>query len=706
MSVREVVVCAWIVALPLVVLAGESVEEVEAVGSGLEPGTGSAAVTVFDRDDIETSGASTVPDLLRLVPGMDVATATPFYQSVSSRLPWTDEGSRFLVLVDGREANLEFLGLVPWGILPLSLDDVERIEVVRGSVSSLHGAGALAGVIHITTRVRPEGPSGWVGLCGGELNSLGGCARASFTAGPARVSFFGAGAVMGSFADPQVEGSRTMKLSAAADFPLSGTGRLFFEGGYSEGSGDFFTGDAPYEGGRIMMGFVRAGYESDQILGQITFNLTPLELRTISDPAALEYAGIRLANLSMPESMDADAHSLLLEFAWKAPDLLENLRFILGGQVRMFWLDMYCSKCLNPETFADITHPNYHVPGVSVGTSEHRLGTFAGVEFALADWLTAFGGVRFDFDSRTDPFASVRFAVAVRPVAGQFVRLGLGRSYRRTAYLETAGQLNLMAEFPQDSPITGVSRVSFQEFLSRVERRRRMGNDDLLSFEAGYLGRFFEGRLSVGVEGYLGLYRWNRWVGESNIVVGPMGLPDLNHSSFRYLTRTQDVEVLGVEVSLRFEPVESVSLQAWWTHREMLDDPGANEPDVISSPADMFALGGRYLSSFGLLGSVYAFYRTGFSRRMEASQGMMEPLYIVPVEMGEEIVVMGRLGWRLEPWAGFDLEAGVKVLLPVSPSASPHDRCREAMGNWNQYGQQFTGEELARVVLGYVQGTF
>jgi hypothetical protein len=438
----------------------------------------------------------------------------------------------------------------------------------------------------------------------------------------------------------------------------------------------------------------------------MTFSLTPLELKTIPDPAALEFAGIRLANLSMPDSMDIDAHSLLLDFAWKAPNLLENLRFILGGQVRVFWLDMYCSKCLNPKTYADITHPNYHVPGVSVGYSEHRLGTFVGVELALAEWLTAFGSVRFDFDSKTDPFVSIRLAAVVRPLAGQFFRLGLGRSYSRTAYLETAGQLNLMAEFPPDSPITGPAQESFQEFLTRVERRRRMGNDDLISFEAGYLGRFFDGRLSVGVEGYLGLYRYNKWIGDSNIVVGPQGLPDLGESSFRYLTRTQDVEVLGAEVSLRYDPVECVSLKAWWAHREVLDDPGTNEPDVTSSPADIFALGGRWLSSFGLLGSAYAFYRTGFSRRLGVSGGMMELPYIVPVEMAEEIVVLGRLGWRLKPWAGFDLEAGMKVFLPVSPSASPHDRYNEAMGNWNQYGQHYAGEGLARVVLGYVQGTF
>ena len=181
---RVVFIGALIVALPWVVLAGEGLEKIEssgdpgvvevAAGDQREPGMSPVAVTVFDREDIETSGASSVPDLLRLVPGMEVVAATPFYQSVSSRLPWTDEGNRFLVLVDGQEVNLEVLGLVPWEIMPLSLDDVERIEVVRGPISSVHGAGALAGAIRITTRIRPAGSAGWVGLAGGERSSLGG----------------------------------------------------------------------------------------------------------------------------------------------------------------------------------------------------------------------------------------------------------------------------------------------------------------------------------------------------------------------------------------------------------------------------------------------------------------------------------------------------------------------------------------------------
>ncbi len=693
MSGREIFAVALMVALPGILPAGE-------------PGTVPAAVTVFDREDIETSGATTVPDLLRLVPGMDVAAATPFYQSVSSRLPWTDQGSRYLVLVDGREANLEFLGLVPWGILPLSLDDVERIEVVRGPISSLYGAGALAGVVCITTRIRPGGSSGWAGLGGGELNSLGGGARASFAVGPARIAFFGAGGVMGSFEDPQVEGSRTAKLRAAADLPLSESSRFFFEGGYSQGSGDFFTGDAPYRGGRITLGFIRAGYESDRVLARMAFDLTPLDLRPLPDPPALEFGGIRLADLSMPDSMEIDAHSLLLEGAWKAPDLVENLRFILGGQVRMFWLDMYCGRCLDADTYADITSPRYHVPGVSVGHSEHRLGAFVGVEFSPVEWLTASGSARFDFDSETDPFASARLAVAFRPLAGQSFRLGLGRSYRRTAFLETAGQLNPMAEFPLDSPIVGSSRDSFQEFLSRVEHRHSMGNDDLVSLEAGYLGGFFDGRLSVGLEGYWGFYQWNRYTSEASLFVDMNGLPDLGRSSVRYLTRTQDVEVLGTEVSLRLDPAEGLSLQAWWTHRWVQDGAGLGEADVVASPTDMFALGGRWLSSFGLLASAHAFYRAGFSRRLEGSQGMLEPPYVVSVEMDDEIVVLARLGWRLEPWGGFDLEAGLKAFVPLSPSAAPHDRCLETLGGWNQYGQRYTGEEVARVVLGYVQGTY
>ena len=117
-----------------------------------EIGMSPSAISVITREDIEASGATTFVDLLRTVPGVGVIVSTHAFPATVGRVPWTAENLYFLVLVDGREANIELLGSTPWEAQPISLDDVERIEIIRGPGSSLYGANAVAGVISITTR--------------------------------------------------------------------------------------------------------------------------------------------------------------------------------------------------------------------------------------------------------------------------------------------------------------------------------------------------------------------------------------------------------------------------------------------------------------------------------------------------------------------------------------------------------------------------
>ncbi len=111
------------------------------------------AVTIIDHELIKTSGARELADLFRLVPGFQVSMA---YNSnpVVAYHGLADEYSRHMqVLVDGRSAYSPFfLGSITWNSLRLSLDDIERIEVVRGSNSATYGANAFQGVINIITR--------------------------------------------------------------------------------------------------------------------------------------------------------------------------------------------------------------------------------------------------------------------------------------------------------------------------------------------------------------------------------------------------------------------------------------------------------------------------------------------------------------------------------------------------------------------------
>ncbi len=111
-----------------------------------------AAVTVIDREMIEASGARLITDLFRLVPGFTVAYFNGYTPSVAYH-GFADEYSRRMqVLIDGRSVYLPSIGGVAWNDLPLTIKDIERIEVIRGSDSASYGSNSFLGVISITTR--------------------------------------------------------------------------------------------------------------------------------------------------------------------------------------------------------------------------------------------------------------------------------------------------------------------------------------------------------------------------------------------------------------------------------------------------------------------------------------------------------------------------------------------------------------------------
>ena len=110
------------------------------------------AITVIDREMIVASGAREIPDLFRLVPGMLVTSRTGHDRDVGY-LGLLDAFSRRMqVLIDGRTAYDPLLGGINWSTLPLDIEDIERIEVVRGPNAASFGTNAFLGTIIITTR--------------------------------------------------------------------------------------------------------------------------------------------------------------------------------------------------------------------------------------------------------------------------------------------------------------------------------------------------------------------------------------------------------------------------------------------------------------------------------------------------------------------------------------------------------------------------
>lgn len=109
-------------------------------------------VTVIDRELIDASGFTEIPDLMRLVPGFIVDYDSGHLPVTGYHLLHDRYVRHQQVLIDGRSVYTPILGGVPWVDLPITIDDIERIEVVRGPNAASYGSNSFLGVINIITR--------------------------------------------------------------------------------------------------------------------------------------------------------------------------------------------------------------------------------------------------------------------------------------------------------------------------------------------------------------------------------------------------------------------------------------------------------------------------------------------------------------------------------------------------------------------------
>ena len=115
-------------------------------------GDAAAAVFVITQEDIRRSGATSIPDALRMAPGLEVARIDENKWAIGSRGFNGRFDNKLLVLIDGRSVYTPLFSGVYWNVQDIVLEDVDRIEVIRGPGATLWGANAVDGVINIITK--------------------------------------------------------------------------------------------------------------------------------------------------------------------------------------------------------------------------------------------------------------------------------------------------------------------------------------------------------------------------------------------------------------------------------------------------------------------------------------------------------------------------------------------------------------------------
>ncbi|MBX3324282.1 MAG: TonB-dependent receptor [Nitrospira sp.] len=125
-----------------------------------------AAIFVISQEDIRRSGVTTIPEALRMAPGIQVARLDTHRWAVSSRGFNGEFANKLLVLIDGRTAYSPLFSGVFWDAQDTVLEDIDRIEIIRGPGASLWGANAVNGVINVITK-KAKDTQGLLAVVGG-----------------------------------------------------------------------------------------------------------------------------------------------------------------------------------------------------------------------------------------------------------------------------------------------------------------------------------------------------------------------------------------------------------------------------------------------------------------------------------------------------------------------------------------------------------
>jgi iron complex outermembrane recepter protein len=134
-----------------------------------------AAIFVITQEDIRRSGVTSIPEALRLAPGVQVAKIDANKWAISSRGFNTQFVNKLLVLIDGRSVYTPSYSGVYWDAQDTLLEDIDRIEVIRGPGATLWGANAVNGVINIITKPASDTQGGLVVAgAGNEEKTFGG----------------------------------------------------------------------------------------------------------------------------------------------------------------------------------------------------------------------------------------------------------------------------------------------------------------------------------------------------------------------------------------------------------------------------------------------------------------------------------------------------------------------------------------------------
>ena len=440
-----------------------------------------STTTIITAEEIGRSGATNIPDLLRGVPGLDFFRATASDVNITARGLNSRLAHRMQVFIDGRSVNLDFINLAFWHELPISLNEIERIEIVRSPASALFGAVAFSGVIHIITK-SPQA------LKGTHISETAGNAGANITnvihAGVTdnwayKVSFEHDRA--NHFPNPPIgrssddKGREDFRGNGFAEYKFSESSRASLTAGIDHFDRDIDPG-LGVNFGRFFahggLGFVKFNYSLGDFKFQAGWDRLDFDMSTKPLPPKVPIS-------ILPKTVSVRADSFKLEAQHSVH--LSNQNVLTGGASYRF--SVFDSPLLT-----------------GAKREQNFFDAFLQDEYSPLENLTFTLGLRVDTHPEAGVHVSPRGSVVYSPWETHTFRASVSRAFRNPSVIENFVNLGVLSPFG----------------TVMVRGSRGLAPEEITSYELGYQTLLFK-RLKARIDLF-----YNKL---DKLSLGPLSLP-------------------------------------------------------------------------------------------------------------------------------------------------------------------------------------
>jgi outer membrane receptor protein involved in Fe transport len=460
-----------------------------------------ATMTVIGPRALEVAPSSDYSQVLRSVPGLNITQISARDVNVTSRGATGSLATSQLAVLDGRSLYQDFFGFTMWDFMPANLDEVKRIEVIRGPASAVWGANALNGVINILTKSPREMPGSSVTFGGGTFNrSVGGNGADSgslfyvrgthaaiandrwsykLSAGTYDSDAFArpVGNIPNGQPSPTPypnyanQGTTQPKFDVRVDYDHpDGVQKLQFTAGVAGTDGVMHTGIGPFDiASGTRLGYWKANYSKQAFRLQVFMNVLDGDASNLI-------------------SIGPDAKPIGLDFNTKTFDVeAGDTRLVAGRHALTYGGNLRLNR--------------FNLTLAPGENSRTEGGAYLQDEILLSDRVRVILGGRVDkFSSIDGAVFSPRTALVFKPTPDQSVRVSYNRAFRAPSMINN----NLDTTVATALPLGLLNpALAGQSFLvpSDVNGNPNLGEEHIDAFEVAYTGNI-RNRASVSVAVY------------------------------------------------------------------------------------------------------------------------------------------------------------------------------------------------------------